>query len=103
MYSELNGYWSHVVAKIIGWIGFLPIYIYIDFAITGWKSNIFGYRSMGLIVPEVRITEGNDFHIGFIDKEQSKHDKVIRGSAIFPSMGWGWWTILNPYLCIKIN
>lgn len=75
----------------------------IDLAISGWKSKILGYKSMGLIVPDVKITVGNDFHIGFIDKEQSKQDSVIRGSAIFPSIGCGWCTILNPSWWIKIN
>lgn len=87
----------------MGWIGFLPISISIDLAMTGWKSKILGYSSIGLIVPDVSITEGNDFQMGFIDKEQSKQDNVIKGSAIFPSIGWGWCTILNPSWCIKIN
>lgn len=62
----------------------------IDLAITGSKPNIFGYRSIGDIVPDVRMTEGNDFQIGCIDNEQSRHDSVSTGSAIFPSIGWGW-------------
>jgi hypothetical protein len=39
------------------------------------------------MVPDVRITEGKAFHIGFIQREQSKQDRVRRGSAIFPSIG----------------
>lgn len=61
----------------------------IDFAITGLKSRIFGYNSIGLMVPEVRITEGKDFQILFIDNEQSKQDNVKTGSAILPSIGCG--------------
>lgn len=49
------------------------------------------------------MTEGKDFQIGFIDNEQSKHESVMRGSAILPSIGCGWWTILKPSLCIKIS
>lgn len=45
---------------------------------------------MGEIVPEVKITEGKDFQIGCIDREQSKQDNVKTGSAMFPSIGWGW-------------
>jgi hypothetical protein len=41
------------------------------------------------MVPDVNITEGNDFQIGFIDREQSKQESVINGSAILPSMGCG--------------
>lgn len=55
------------------------------------------------MVPDVRITEGNDFQIGFMESEQSKHDSVNKGSAILPSIGCGWWTILNPSLCMKIS
>lgn len=55
------------------------------------------------MVPDVNITDGKAFHIGFIEMEQSRQDKVITGSAMFPSIGWGWCTILNPSLCIKIN
>ena len=59
----------------------------IDFATTGLKSKIRGYKSMGLMVPEVRITEGKDFQMGFIEREQSRQESVRRGSAIFPSIG----------------
>lgn len=41
--------------------------------------------------------------MGFIQREQSKHDSVSTGSAILPSIGWGWCTILKPSLCIKIS
>ena len=83
-----------------GEIGLRPIWILIDFAITGSNPNILGYRSIGDIVPDVNITDGKDFHIGCIDSEQSKHDKVNSGSAILPSIGCGWYTSLNPFLCI---
>jgi hypothetical protein len=39
------------------------------------------------MVPDVKITEGNDFQIGFIHREQSKQERVIRASAILPSIG----------------
>jgi hypothetical protein len=41
------------------------------------------------MVPEVKMTDGKDFHMGCIDNEQSKHDNVSTGSAIFPSIGCG--------------
>jgi hypothetical protein len=41
------------------------------------------------MVPDVRITEGNDFQIGFIQREQSKQERVRTGSAILPSIGCG--------------
>lgn len=44
---------------------------------------------MGEIVPDVRMTEGNERQIGCIDKEQSKQDNVNTGSAMLPSMGCG--------------
>ena len=51
---------------INGLIGFLPIWMFIDFAITGWNPNILGYKLIGEIVPDVRMTEGNDVLFGFI-------------------------------------
>jgi hypothetical protein len=61
--------------------------MFIDFAITGSNPKIFGYKFIGEMVPDVKITEGKDFHIGFILSEQSKHDNVSNGSAMFPSIG----------------
>lgn len=89
VYYELNVYWSNVRPMIIGLIGLRPIWILIDFAITGWKPNILGYSSTGDIVPDVNITDGNDFHIGCMDNEQSRQDNVNTGSAMFPSIGCG--------------
>jgi len=54
---------------------------------TGSNPKIFGYRLIGEIVPEVRITDGKDFQMGCIDKEQSRQDKVRTGSAMLPSIG----------------
>ena len=59
----------------------------IDFATTGLKSKILGYKSIGLMVPDVRMTEGKDFQIGLIDREQSRQESVSKGSAMLPSMG----------------
>ena len=47
------------------------------------------HKSIGLMVPDVKITEGKAFQIGLIEREQSRHESVMRGSAIFPSIGCG--------------
>lgn len=35
------------------------------------------------------MTEGKDFHTGYIANAESKHANVINGSDIFPSNGKG--------------
>lgn len=65
--------------RINGLMGLRPIWMLIDLAITGSKPKIFGYKLIGEIVPDVSMTDGNDFHIGCIDNEQSKHDRVSTG------------------------
>lgn len=72
---------------MIGLIGFLPIWMLMVLQTTGENPNILGYRLRGLMVPDVRITEGNLFQIGCKGKEASRQDKVRRGSAISPSIG----------------
>lgn len=72
---------------MIGLIGLRPIWMLIDLQTTGWKPNILGYKVIGLIVPDVKITEGKRFQIGCRGREASRQERVIRGSAMSPSIG----------------
>lgn len=102
-YSELRVFCVGVVPTIIGEMGFLPSSMLMLFSIIGLKSRILGYKSSGLMVPLVRITEGKLFQMGFMDKEQSRHAKVRSGYPILPSIGVGWNTILKPFLCMNVS
>ncbi len=70
-------------------MGFLPSSISIDLRTTGSKPNIFGYKPIGLMVPEVSITQGKYLNIGCIEREQSRQDSVNVAEKESPSMQTG--------------
>ena len=61
----------------------------IDLHTIGSNPSSLGYRSIGLIVPEVRMIDGKYLMSGLKQREESRQESVRRGSDRCPSIGCG--------------